>query len=158
MTKRFRISLLLLPFLGTLLGSFVFSANSQADLKGNLNVEIDELRSNNGEVCANLFASSKGFPQEEKRAIQKQCVKIAQTPLVIKFDNLKAGSYALVVMHDENNDKSFNRNDLGMPLEGFGFSQNPEISDRAPKFSETAFFVAGPATDIKIKLQYMALF
>jgi uncharacterized protein (DUF2141 family) len=71
---------------------------------------------------------------------------------------LKAGSYALVVMHDENNDKAFNRNDLGMPLEGFGFSQNPEISDRAPKFSETAFFVAGSATDIKIKLQYMALF
>jgi uncharacterized protein (DUF2141 family) len=157
MTKRFRISLLL-PFLGTLLGSFIFSGNSQADLRGSLNVEVDALRSNHGEVCANLFSSSKGFPQEEKRAVQKQCVKIAATPLVMKFDNLKAGSYALVVMHDENNDKSFNRNDLGMPLEGFGFSQNPEVSDRAPKFSETAFFVAGPATDVKIKLQYMALF
>ncbi|PAX59939.1 DUF2141 domain-containing protein [Brunnivagina elsteri] len=158
MTKRLRISLLLLPFLGTLLGSLIFSDNSQADLRGKLNIEIDELRSNHGEVCVNLFASSKGFPQEEKRAVQKQCVKITETPLVVKFDDLKAGSYALVVMHDENSDKAFNRNNLGMPLEGFGFSQNPEISDRAPKFSETAFFVAGPTTDIKVKLQYMALF
>ncbi|MEA5570014.1 DUF2141 domain-containing protein [Calothrix sp. UHCC 0171] len=158
MTKRFRVSLLLLPLLATVVGSFFFSGNSQANLRGNLNVEVNALRSKQGEVCANLFASSKGFPQEDKRAIQKQCVTITEIPLVIKFNNLPAGSYAVVVMHDENNDKKFNRNDLGMPLEGFGFSQNPEISDRAPKFSETAFLVAGASTDIKIELQYMALF
>lgn len=154
MMKRFQLSLLLLPLLGNLL----FSTSTKADLKGSLNVEIDGLRSDKGEVCINLFAGSRGFPDDSKRTLKKHCVAITANPLVVKFDNLKAGNYAIVVMHDENNDKTFNRDSLGMPLEGFGFSQNPEITNSAPKYSQAAFLVAGPSTDIKINLQYMSVF
>jgi uncharacterized protein (DUF2141 family) len=153
MTKRLGINLLLAPLLG-----LVFSTTAKADFKGSLNVEIDGLRNNVGQVCISLFAGSKGFPDKGKLALQDKCFKITQTPLVIKFDSLKAGNYAVVLMHDENLNKSIDMDSLGMPREGFGFSQNPEITNRAPKFSESAFLIAGPATNIKINMNYMSGF
>lgn len=153
MMKRFQVGLLLLPLAGLL-----FTGTAKADLSknGDLNVEIDGLRNQKGQVCVSLYNNSRGFPDKSDRVLQKQCTKVTATPLTIKFQNLKLGSYAAVVMHDEDNDGTVNQDDLGVPLEGFGFSQNPEIVTSAPKFGDAAFFVAGAATDIKIKLIYMS--
>lgn len=152
MMKRFQVGLLLLPLAGLL-----FSASAKADFSknGNLNVKIDGLRNQKGQVCISLYNNSRGFPDKSDRVLQKQCVKAAADPLVVKFSNLKLGSYAAVVMHDEDNNGTVNQDDLGIPLEGFGFSQNPEIINSAPKFGDAAFFVAGAVTDINIKLIYM---
>ncbi|BAZ15948.1 hypothetical protein NIES4071_78210 [Calothrix sp. NIES-4071] len=141
------------PLLG-----LVFSTSAKADFKGSLNVEIDGLRNNVGQVCITLFGSSKGFPDNGKQALEDKCFKITEIPLVIKFDGLKAGSYAVVLLHDENGTKTMEMDSLGMPREGFGFSQNPEITNRAPKFSESAFFIAGPQTDVKINMKYLSGF
>ncbi len=67
---------------------------------------------------------------------------------------MKAGNYAVAVFHDQNNDRILNNNVFGIPKEGFGFSRNPEIRTGAPKFSEAAFLVAGPNTNIQIQLKY----
>ncbi len=153
MMKRFQVALFILPLTGLL-----FSAPSKADFSknGNLNVEIDGLRNQKGQVCISLYNNSRGFPEDSDRVLQKQCVKVSSIPLQVKFENLKLGSYAAVVMHDEDNDGTVKQDDLGIPLEGFGFSQNPEIVTSAPKFGDAAFFVAGASTDIKIKLNYMS--
>ena len=73
----------------------------------------------------------------------------------MKFQNLRPGSYAVVVLHDSNSDNKINRNLFGIPKEGFGFSRNPTIRFSAPKFSESAFVVAGPSTKIQIQLKYL---
>ncbi|MBF2063839.1 MAG: DUF2141 domain-containing protein [Calothrix sp. C42_A2020_038] len=153
MTKRFGTHLLLAPLLG-----LVFSTTAQANFKGNLNVEIEGLRSNAGQVCISLFGSSKGFPDKGKFALHDKCFQITEIPFMIKFKGLKAGNYAIVLMHDENSNQSMDMDNLGMPREGFGFSQNPEITNRAPKFRESAFLVAGPETNIKINMNYMSGF
>jgi uncharacterized protein (DUF2141 family) len=150
MVKGLRVSILLLAVLGNLVWSF--SAN--ANFNGKLSVEIDGLKNKEGQVCASIFASSEGFPSDRNRVLQKQCIKITETPLTINFDNLKAGSYAVAVFHDQNNDRILNTNTFGIPKEGFGFSRNPEIRTGAPKFSEAAFLVAGPNTNIQIQLKY----
>jgi len=150
MVKGLRVSILLLAVLGDLVWSF--SAN--ANFNGKLSVEIDGLKNKEGQVCASIFASSEGFPSDRNRVLQKQCIKITETPLTINFDNLKAGSYAVAVFHDQNNDRILNTNTFGIPKEGFGFSRNPEIRTGAPKFSEAAFLVAGPNTNIQIQLKY----
>ncbi|MEH1768918.1 MAG: DUF2141 domain-containing protein [Nostoc sp.] len=150
MVKELKVSLLLLAVLGNLAWSF----SAKANFNGKLTVEIDGLRNKEGQVCASIFASSEGFPSDRDRVLQKQCTKITDNPFTITFDNLKAGIYAVAVFHDQNNDRILNRNILGIPKEGFGFSNNPEIRTRAPKFSEAAFLVAGPNTNIQIQLKY----
>ena len=150
MVKGLRVSMLLLAVIGSLAWSF----SAKANFSGKLTVEIDGLKNKEGQVCASIFASSEGFPSDRDRVLQKQCTKITENPLFITFNNLKAGSYAVAVFHDQNNDHTLNTNIFGIPREGFGFSSNPEIRTRAPKFSEAAFLVAGPDTNIKIQLKY----
>lgn len=150
MVRGLRVSMLLLAVLGNLAWSF----SAKANFNGKLTVEIDGLKNKQGQVCASVFASSEGFPSDRDRSLKKQCTKISGTPLPITFENLKAGSYAVAVFHDQNNDGTLNSNVLGIPSEGFGFSRNPEIRTRAAKFSEAAFLVAGPGTDIQIQLKY----
>ncbi|MEA5502418.1 DUF2141 domain-containing protein [Halotia wernerae UHCC 0503] len=150
MGKGLRFSGLLLAVMGNL----AWSLNAKASYNGKLTVEIDGLRNKVGQVCVSIFAGSQGFPNNRDRILQRQCTKINDTSLKVSFDNLKAGNYAVAVMHDQNNDLNLNRNDLGMPIEGFGFSRNPEVRTNAPKFSDAAILVAGPNTNIQIQLKY----
>lgn len=150
MPKKLRFSMLLLA----VMGNVAWSLSAKANFNGKLAVEIDGLKNKQGQVCVSIFASSQGFPNNRDRVLQKQCTKITDTPLLVSFENLKAGNYAVAVIHDQNNDRTLNRNGLGMPTEGFGFSRNPEVRTSAPKFGEAAFLVAGPNTNIQIQLKY----
>ncbi|MBD2482355.1 DUF2141 domain-containing protein [Planktothrix sp. FACHB-1365] len=127
----------------------------QAQTKSKITLSIDGLKNKNGQVCVSLFASNKGFPSNGDDAIQSRCTSITQVPVVMTFDNLQPGSYAIAVLHDANNDKTANRNGLGIPTEGFGFSKNPAILTGPPKFNDAAVVVAGDNTNINIKLQYL---
>ncbi|MDF5707620.1 MAG: DUF2141 domain-containing protein [Nostoc sp. S4] len=150
MVRGFKVSMLLLAVFGNLVWSFT----AKAGYNGKLTVEIDGLKNKRGQVCASIFASSQGFPNQRDRVLQGQCIKITDTPLLITFENLKAGNYAVAIIHDQNSDRTLNRNILGIPIEGFGFSRNPEITTSAPKFSQAAFLVAGPNTNIQVQLKY----
>jgi uncharacterized protein (DUF2141 family) len=140
--------------LTTMTNLLVLTETSGANFNGKLNVRVDGLKSQKGQVCLTIFSSSKGFPDNGKRASQAQCIRIAATPQTVTFSNLKPGNYAIAVIHDANNDGALNRNVIGIPTEGFGFSNNPVIRTGPPKFGESAVLVAGPNTDIQIKLQY----
>jgi uncharacterized protein (DUF2141 family) len=151
MIKRFQISLFLLP----LLGNFALTSSANAQYRGNLNIQINALRNNKGQICANLYNSSKGFPQNKAKVFQSKCVKIGESATLVKFENLAAGSYAVAVIHDENGDREMNNDDLGIPVEGFGFSRNPEVMTKPPTFADTALFVVGASTEAKINLKYL---
>lgn len=136
------------------LGSVSIAPQANAVSKGNLTIAIEGLRNQRGQVCLNLFDNSQGFPVKSDRAVKAECVRLNGTPPVVTFRNLKAGSYAIAVIHDANNDGTLNRNALGIPTEGFGFSRNPRIVTGPPKFSESAVIVVGARTNIQIRLQY----
>ncbi|WP_414543426.1 DUF2141 domain-containing protein [Nostoc sp. CCY0012] len=151
MFKEFRVSALVLAVVGNL----TCSLNARANFQGSLTVEINGIKNQQGQVCVSIFGSSQGFPNDRDRVLKRQCNKITDKSLQVTFDNLQAGSYAVAVIHDQNNDQTLNRNNLGMPIEGFGFSRNPEVRTSAPKFSDAAFLLAGPNTIIQIKMKYL---
>ena len=146
----------LIRFVGAiaLLGG-VTAPNVQAIGAGALTVEVGGLRDPKGQLCINVFNGSQGFPTQGAKAVQKQCVKVTDRRMAIQFNNLPAGTYAIAVLHDENSDNQANRNVLGIPTEGFGFSQNPRIIAGPPKFGEAAVLVAGRNTEVQIQLQYL---
>jgi len=51
------------------------------------------------------------------------------------FKDLKPGSYAVMITHDENGNGKLDTNVMGMPLEGYGFSNNPQVM-RKPTWDE----------------------
>jgi uncharacterized protein (DUF2141 family) len=75
-------------------------------------------------------------------------------PQKLIFKDLKPGNYAVALIHDANGNSNLDTNYLGMPTEGFGFSQNPEVLTKPPKFNDSAVTVSKTNTDIKIKMKY----
>lgn len=142
-----------------ILGAISNVASSRADVANNLNsklvVEVDGFANQSGQVCASLFANSQGFPNNRQKVVQRQCTKIASVPTIITFNNLKAGSYAVAAIHDRNGDGTLNRNNLGMPIEGYGFSRNPTTEAAPPKFKDAVVLIAGPSTYIQVHLKYL---
>ena len=150
--KKFHVSVLIL----SIIGSFLFVPSAEANPKSNLNVTINGLKNQKGRICFNLFSGSRGFPSDKKLALQSKCVNIKEAPVQLNFKSLKAGTYALSIYHDANKDNKFNRNSLGMPLEGFGFSRNPKVLTSAPDFGDSAIFVAGSNLNIEIDIKYLS--
>ena len=137
------------------IGSMMFAPSAKGIANGNLTVAIDGLKNQKGQVCLTVFSSSRGFPKQSDRAVAVQCVKLAGNRPVVTFQNLKAGNYAVAVIHDSNNDKVINTNAIGIPTEGFGFSRNPRVLRGPPKFGDSSVLVAGADTEIEVKLQYL---
>ncbi len=133
----------------------MFAPSAKGITNGNLTVAIDGLKNQKGQVCLTVFSSSRGFPSKSDRAVAIQCVKPAGNRPIVTFRNLKAGSYAIAVIHDINNDKIINTNRIGIPTEGFGFSRNPRILTGPPKFNDSSVLVAGTNTEIEVRLQYL---
>lgn len=153
--QEFRAQALLL----VIFGAIAIAATSRADVTNNLTsnliVEVDGFNNQEGQVCVSLFASSQGFPNNRKNVVQRRCTKITSIPVTLTFTALKAGSYATAVIHDTNGDGTLNRNDLGMPIEGYGFSRNPTTRTGPPKFNDSAVLVAGPNTNVQVQLKYL---
>ena len=80
-------------------------------------------------------------------------VPIKDKNAVCTFRNVPYGDYARVAFHDENDDGKFNMTWLGMPKEGFGFSDNPGTL-RKPVFNDAKFSVDEQTVQISIKLNY----
>lgn len=140
-------------FLATL-SSLVLVDSAKADLNSKLTIEVDGLNSQNGEVCLKLFSASSGFPYTNNNVVEKQCVKITNNPLTITLNEIPSGSYAAAIFHDIYGDRKLRRNSLGMPTEGYGFSNNPIVRNGPPKYGDCVFVVAGSDTTIKIQMNY----
>jgi len=127
---------------------------AEAQMKGNLTIQLEGLQDQKGKICINLFSSNKGFPDSRQTALRHQCQPIQEIPLTINFTNLVAGSYVVAVFHDRNNDGKLNRNGSGIPTEGVGFSNNPVVRTGPPAYGKCVFLVAGPNTSLKIRMRY----
>ena len=70
------------------------------------------------------------------------------------FDNLPEGDYGVALIHDKNKNEKLDFNDFGMPLEGYGHSNNPSKRQGPPDFNETEFVFSAPSTTITVNLIY----
>jgi len=119
---------------------------------GLIEAHIVKLRNNHGQVICTLFTPSDRFPDRSHKGMTV-AVPIQNGQATCRFKNVSYGNYAIVAFHDENQDGDFNQNWLGMPKEGFGFSDNPGTL-RKPVFDDAKFIVGQPVVHITIKLNY----
>jgi uncharacterized protein (DUF2141 family) len=119
---------------------------------GIIDAHITRLRNNHGQVICTLFTPSDQFPERSHKGMTMK-VLIQNDHATCRFKDVRYGDYAIVAFHDENHDGEFNQNWLGMPKEGFGFSQNPGTFKK-PVFGDAKFTVAQPLVEVTIKLNY----
>ena len=120
-----------------------------------IHVKILNIRNSTGTVDCALFASPDGFPREFLHsAIVVMVLKIQETQARCDFQDIPPGTYALAVIHDENMNGRLDTNWLGVPKEGYGFSNDVKVVRGAPSFSDASFPYDGQTLNFTLSMHY----
>jgi uncharacterized protein (DUF2141 family) len=139
---------------GLLLVGCSVAAGQTSACRG-IHVTVSNIRNNIGTVDCALFDAPEGFPVEVLHfAMRLVVMKIRKTEARCDFEDVPSGTYALVVLHDENMNGKLDTNWLGIPKEGYGFSNNAKASFGRPSFSAASFLYNGKGLDLMIALRY----
>ena len=118
-----------------------------------ITIMVEGLRNGSGSVSVALFEETDYFPDDEPfKAVEVSASASGSVELVI--EDVPNGDYALAVMHDENDNGDIDMNEYGMPMEGFGFS-NDAMGDMGPPDFDSAAFTADEDTDLTVNIRYV---
>ncbi len=132
----------------TLVLSFIISC---AGLSQDLTVVVKNIKPLKGDLYVSIHREAKGFLNADS-AFARQKIAIKAHEEQFLFKNLPAGKMAVAIYHDENRNGVMDANEIGVPREGYGFSNNPKSPGR-PKFDQAAFEFSGKDT-LEIKMIY----
>jgi uncharacterized protein (DUF2141 family) len=158
------------PIFGTIaaLGAFMVSAGTQAAVPTppaaqvcegpqspvKLYVNVTGVRAAKGLIAVTLYAdnSSKFLAKRGSLYVGRVPAKSPATRVCIFVPT--TGIYAIAVYHDADANRKFNRSGLGLPAEGYGFSNNPPTMFGLPSFSKVRIGVQATGTQTTVKLKY----
>ena len=125
--------------------SIAYSLDSAAGENSlTLTVLVDGAKANTGEAIASLFSSAENYLKEP---IFEKIMPINNKGGVrFEFNNLKAGTYSVSIVYDENGDGKLNTGLFGIPSELVGFSNNEKGIFAPPSFNKTSFALSESET------------
>lgn len=120
-----------------------------------LNVQVGALRSNAGDVVITVYSGDPTRFLAPRGKLERARVK-ASAPMSQACFWLpsSADAYAVEVYHDANGDKQLDRGPQGIPLEGYGYSNDAPTRFAFPSFDSVRFGVKAGETTIRIKVRY----
>lgn len=116
-----------------------------------LAVTLGDVRAGTGVIMVALVDSAAAYDGKAK-PVRTAGVPASGETATFTFDGLEPGRYAVMVIHDENGNGRLDSNAMGMPLEGYGFSNNPPVM-RKPTWEEASFELGADGTAISIELR-----
>lgn len=120
--------------------------------QSNLIVKIQNLKNINGDILIGLYDNASNFP---RKVATGKVVKVTEKDMEVKFQDIRPGEYAVSVLHDENQNKDMDQGKLGIPKEGYGFSNNATGVIGPPSFKKARFHVPDGDSSITINMKYM---
>jgi len=115
------------------------SAESEAQVergRSDLLVEVSGFSDSQGECLVAVYDNPSAFNKIDQSTVRQT---EAVTGDLVRFtvDDVSADSIAIAAFHDQNKNGRLDKNALGIPTEGYGFSNNP-VSTFGPPSFETA--------------------
>jgi len=101
-----------------------------------INIKVTNIKNIKGVIRVGIINKEEAFPYD---AFTGKKVPINGNSVNIKFTDLASGEYAISVHHDENCNDKLDKNVLGVPLEGYCFSNNVKALVAPPKFKYAKF-------------------
>jgi uncharacterized protein (DUF2141 family) len=135
--------------------SILSSFYSRHDSGFSIEVEVDNLRCDEGVVQFVLYNKDGSFPEEyPTHFFRKLTGEIIHRSSKVVFSNIPEGVYAINAFHDENSDHRINKFFM-KPKEGVGFSNHNKISIvNRPTFRSSSFHLN---KDLKIEIKMIYL-
>lgn len=130
---------------------FIFTAINAFAQEVPFTLEITNVRSDKGNIMVGICSTEDQFLEKDK------CTYTLSVPAskgtIVQNLNIAKGKYAIIIYHDENNNKILDRAMFGKPQEYYGFSNNKYGSfGSKPEFSEALINIDGK-TNATVKLR-----
>lgn len=88
-----------------------------------LTVEVTNINTKSGRLLLSLFDSEESWKNTTDSTMSVTARPVGESQRFVFLD-LPKGTYAVMLHHDENGNDEFDSNILGIPKEGYGFSNN----------------------------------
>jgi uncharacterized protein (DUF2141 family) len=142
------INFLIIIFLSLAFKPVNMSLNNQID------INLSNIRNNEGYLYIFIYTFKNQYPYEPFKYYKVAKDKVNNGKLTARISNLKISSQcALTLIDDENNNEDLDRW-LGLPTEGYGFSNNVTPLFSLPDY-EDLIVVPKPNQTLNIKVQYL---
>jgi uncharacterized protein (DUF2141 family) len=120
-----------------------------------LYVDVEGVHRAEGLIAVTLYADDSKRFLAKRGALYVGRVP-AQTPRTSVCIYLpKTGTYGIAVYHDADADQKFDRNGIGLPDEGYGFSNNPAVIFGLPSFRSVRLAVPTSGMRTRVRLRYL---
>ncbi len=117
-----------------------------------LEVIVKNIKGTKGTILIGLFIKEDDFL---KTPYQVKTIKPLGSEMKVVFEDLPTGSYAISVIHDENENKKLDTRSTGIPKEGFGFGNNASKLFGPASFDDAKVKVADKPVQQIILLKYL---
>jgi uncharacterized protein (DUF2141 family) len=119
-----------------------------------IDVHVHGVRSDRGYVMFVLYGDKPEDFLVKGKKIFKQRFAANQGTVEFWVSLPKPGIYAATAYHDENGNGKFDKNWAGLPVEGFGVSNNPTTFLAPPSHAQASFAVSHGRTRVDIEIKY----
>ncbi|WP_164714038.1 DUF2141 domain-containing protein [Chitinophaga rhizosphaerae] len=116
-------------------------------------IKLTNLENKKGDVYIGWYTNPSDFMKPKKATIAKIVPVNGVGQVIVSFNRVPAGKYAISAFLDENGDKDLNLGFFGKPTEKYGFSNEIRPTMRPAFFSEAAFDVNGKDGEMTIELK-----
>lgn len=117
-----------------------------------LTVVVTGIRSSTGQMRLALFNNPVDFPSG--KSVVTRNLPAREGEMTVIFEGLPSGVYALALHHDENSNNKMDTSFLGLPQEGYGFSNDAPVFLGAPPFDAAAVTLPAEGTTITARMVY----
>ena len=115
-----------------------------------LTIAVSNIESPTGVLYWNLFDSAAAYDDDGAPVIGARA-RVDGDALTVTVHDLPDGRYAVKLYHDANGNGQLDTNMVGLPTEGYGFSNNAGAMGPA-RFDEAAVQVSGDAViDVRVR-------
>ena len=121
-----------------------------------ISVIIKDIKTPNGQILMGIYKDDVSFDKElPYKKVQAFKTKISNGTLVVEV-KLEPGKYGISLMDDENFNGKMDYNFIGIPKEGFGFSNYYHSGLTKPKLKSFLFeVIENKNTKVEVKMKYM---
>jgi uncharacterized protein (DUF2141 family) len=120
-----------------------------------IKITVEKVRNSKGLITAVLYADNPETFLKNGARIDRTRVEARQGETTLCLHAPAAGRYSVALYHDENGNKKLDQDFLGIPIEGYGFSQNPGFRFGKPDLEETLFTIEGAPVSLHISILYL---
>ena len=121
-----------------------------------ISVIIKDIKTPNGQILMGIYKDDVSFDKElPYKKVQAFKTKISNGILLVEV-KLEPGKYGISLMDDENFNGKMDYNFIGIPKEGFGFSNYYHTGLTKPKLKSFLFeVIENKNTKVEVKMKYM---